>query len=155
MTNKRWAKWIRGVVLAYRVERFHVSMLPQSLKFILLSGLIVQVGMEVELYDVQTEFGFTGTYIPFTGEVRDGVHYCPSDSSQEMMQRVADMVSQFPSAVINRAHSQRQKRVFACIQTPTSDGRSAPIWTAAIVMVGSTIHRLTLALTHYLLDKTI
>lgn len=48
--------------------------------------------MEVELYDVETEFGFTGTYIPFTGEVRDGVHYCPSDSSQEMMQRVADMV---------------------------------------------------------------
>ena len=49
--------------------------------------------MEVELYDVETEFGYTGTYIPFTGEIRDGVHYCPSDSSQEMMQRVADMVS--------------------------------------------------------------
>ena len=55
--------------------------------------------MEVELYEVKTEVGYTGTYIPYTGEVRDGKYYCPSDSSQEMMQRVADMVRLFPTPI--------------------------------------------------------
>ena len=48
--------------------------------------------MEVELYEVQTKQGNIGTYIPFTGELKDGKHYNPSDCSHDMMQRVADMV---------------------------------------------------------------
>ena len=68
--------WIPGVVIGHRVERFHV-------------------GMEVDLYDVQTSYPqkWVETYIPFVGELRDGVHFTPSDNAQDMMDRVTDMVS--------------------------------------------------------------
>ena len=59
-----------------------------------LSLLQLQVGSELDLYDVQTTYPnqSVDTYIPFLGELRDGLHFSPSDSSREMMDKVADMV---------------------------------------------------------------
>ena len=53
-----------------------------------------KVGSELDLYDVQTTYPneSVDTYIPFLGELRDGLYFHPSDSAKEMMDKVADMV---------------------------------------------------------------
>ncbi|KAL5499208.1 hypothetical protein ACEPAH_1726 [Sanghuangporus vaninii] len=101
MRLREWMPWIPGVVVGHRVERFHV-------------------GMEVDLYDVQTTYPhkWVETYIPFVGELRDGVHFMPSDNAQDMMDRVTDM-----------------KKVFACVNVPAASGSgTTPSWAPAIVM---------------------
>ena len=101
MRTKTWMPWIPGVVVGHRVERFHV-------------------GSELDLYDVQTSYPTSSadTYIPFLGELRDGLHFCPSDSAKEMMDKVADM-----------------KKVFALVSVDLDDGSRTSAWCAAIVMV--------------------
>lgn len=76
MRLKEWMPWVPGVIIGHRIERFHVA-------------------MEVDLYDVQTSYPqmCVDTYIPFVGELRDGVHFNPSDNAQDMMDKVTDMVS--------------------------------------------------------------
>ncbi|KAH8108775.1 hypothetical protein DFH11DRAFT_1731627 [Phellopilus nigrolimitatus] len=99
MRTKEWMPWIPGIIIGHRIERFHV-------------------GTEVDLYDVQTTYPNTWmeTYIPFLGELRDGLYFNPSDNAREMMDKVADM-----------------KKVFACVQVPSSNGSSAHAWLPAIV----------------------
>ena len=52
--------------------------------------------MGVDLYDVRTSHPHTSvdTFIPFLGELRDNHYFRPSDSAKEMMDKVADMVSE-------------------------------------------------------------
>ncbi len=68
---------------------------PFLLQKFILKRARAQVGSELDLYDVQTTYPnpSVDTYIPFLGELRDGLHFRPSDSSREMMDKVADMVS--------------------------------------------------------------
>ncbi|KAI5122619.1 hypothetical protein M0805_008708 [Coniferiporia weirii] len=100
MRTKTWMPWNTGVVTGHRIERFHV-------------------GTEVDLYDVKTSYPnvWMETYIPFLGELRDGLHYRPSDNAQEMMDKVADM-----------------KKVFAYVQVLCSNGSTTYAWLPAIVM---------------------
>jgi len=88
------------MIVGHRIERFHV-------------------GSELDLYDVQTTYPnpSVDTYIPFLGELRDGLHFRPSDSSREMMDKVADM-----------------KKVFANVEIPTQNGGVISAWVPAIVM---------------------
>ncbi|THH03163.1 hypothetical protein EW145_g6476 [Phellinidium pouzarii] len=99
MRMNMWMPWIPGVIIGRRMERFHA-------------------GTEVELYDVQTMYPnvWMETYIPFLGELRDGLHYSPSDSACEMMDKVAEL-----------------KKVYACVQLPQANGSIAPAWVPAIV----------------------
>lgn len=86
--------WTSGVILAYRVERFHVCQLVVCLKLATNSITIPKAGTEIELYDVEVTYPgvFVETYIPFLGELRDGNYFRPSDDAREMISKINEMV---------------------------------------------------------------